>query len=64
MAETLEKYDAIVIGAGLGGLVCGAYLAKNKLKTLVIEQYSIPDPVDTAHLSEGKALLLMQQSTF
>jgi len=32
------EYDAIVIGAGCGGLSCGSILAKNGLKTLVIEQ--------------------------
>ena len=32
------EYDAIVIGAGCGGLSCGSILAKNGLKTLVLEQ--------------------------
>ncbi len=31
-------YDAIVIGAGVGGLVCGCYLAKAGLKTVIIEK--------------------------
>jgi phytoene dehydrogenase-like protein len=34
-------YDAIVIGSGHNGLVCGAYLAKGGLKTLVLERRSI-----------------------
>lgn len=34
-----EKYDAIIIGAGIGGLVCGCYLAKSGLKVLVLEQH-------------------------
>jgi phytoene desaturase len=33
-------YDAIVIGAGLGGISCAAMLAKNGLKTLVCENTS------------------------
>ncbi|MFA6142329.1 MAG: NAD(P)/FAD-dependent oxidoreductase [Candidatus Omnitrophota bacterium] len=33
-----NKYDVIVVGAGIGGLVCGAYLAKSGLKILIIEQ--------------------------
>jgi phytoene dehydrogenase-like protein len=35
MAET---YDAVIIGAGHNGLVCGAYLAKAGLKTLIVER--------------------------
>jgi len=31
-------YDAIIIGAGHNGLVCGSYLAKAGLKTLVLER--------------------------
>ncbi len=37
-----EKYDVIIIGAGIGGLVAGCYLAKAGLKTLIIEQHNIP----------------------
>lgn len=36
MRET--AYDAIVIGAGHNGLVCAAYLAREGLKTLVVER--------------------------
>ncbi|MDD5617936.1 MAG: NAD(P)/FAD-dependent oxidoreductase [Candidatus Omnitrophica bacterium] len=31
-------YDVIIIGAGIGGLVCGCYLAKAGLKTLIVEK--------------------------
>jgi len=34
-------YDAIVIGAGCGGISCGALLAKKGMKTLVLEQNDI-----------------------
>ena len=34
-------YDVIVIGSGHNGLVCGAYLAKSGLKTLVLERREI-----------------------
>ena len=37
IAETLT-YDAVVIGAGTGGLECGSSLAEKGLKTLIIEQ--------------------------
>lgn len=33
-----DKYDVIIIGAGVGGLVCGCYLAQNGLKVLVVEK--------------------------
>lgn len=36
------QYDAIVIGAGLGGLGCAALMVQNGLKPLVIEQHTIP----------------------
>ncbi len=36
------NYDAIVIGAGLGGLTAGAKLSKEGKKVLLIEQHNIP----------------------
>jgi phytoene dehydrogenase-like protein len=35
------QYDALIIGAGHNGLVCGAYLAKAGLKTLVLERRTV-----------------------
>jgi len=37
-----QKYDAVIIGAGIGGLVCGCYLAKAGMKVLICEQHHIP----------------------
>lgn len=37
-----NDYDAIVIGAGIGGLVCGCYLAKAGIKTLIVEKNAEP----------------------
>ena len=37
-----SNYDAIIIGSGLGGLSCAAYLAKHGQKVLVLEQHSVP----------------------
>ena len=33
-----EKYDAIIVGGGHNGLVCANYLAKEKMKVLVLER--------------------------
>ncbi len=33
-----KEYDAVIIGAGISGLVCGCYLAKAGMKVLVIER--------------------------
>ncbi|MDG5814221.1 NAD(P)/FAD-dependent oxidoreductase [Chitinispirillales bacterium ANBcel5] len=38
----MQKYDAIVIGAGIGGLFCAAKLAKEGKKVVVLEQHSVP----------------------
>ena len=36
----MSDYDAVIIGAGLGGLSTGALLAKNGFKTLICENTS------------------------
>jgi len=40
--EMGTSYDAVIIGAGMGGLSCGALLAKKGLKVLICEQSSKP----------------------
>jgi phytoene dehydrogenase-like protein len=37
-----DKYPAAIIGAGLGGLVCGAYLARQGIPVTLVEQHRIP----------------------
>jgi phytoene dehydrogenase-like protein len=36
-----ERYDAIILGAGVGGLVCGILLARAGLKVLIAEQHYV-----------------------
>jgi phytoene dehydrogenase-like protein len=33
------EYDAVVIGAGIGGLICAALLARERLRVLLVEQH-------------------------
>jgi prolycopene isomerase len=37
-----DRYDVVVVGAGLGGIVCAALLAKSGVKTLVLDKNSRP----------------------
>ena len=37
--EPQERYDAVVIGAGIGGLFCANLLAKAGLSVLMVEQH-------------------------
>ncbi|OFX80046.1 MAG: hypothetical protein A2X12_10535 [Bacteroidetes bacterium GWE2_29_8] len=35
-----EKYDVVIIGSGLGGLLCGAILSKNGYSVCILEKHS------------------------
>lgn len=37
-----KKYDVVIIGAGIGGLICGNILAKNGFKVLILEKKKRP----------------------
>ena len=43
------NYDAVIIVSRLGGLSCGAYLARNGRKVLVLEKQSIPGGYATSY---------------
>ena len=46
-------YDAIIIGAGLGGLSCAAAFARQGFKPLVLEQHRIPGGYATSFKRPG-----------
>ena len=47
------RYDAIIIGSGIGGLTCGCYLAKFGLKVLLLEQHNKPGGCCTSFMKKG-----------
>ena len=48
-----DRFDAIVIGSGLGGLSCAAAFARQGFKVLVIEQHDKPGGYATAFKRPG-----------
>jgi phytoene desaturase len=48
-----EEYDVVVIGAGIGGLTCAAYLAKKGKKVKVFEQHNTPGGCCTSFSRKG-----------
>ena len=48
-----SKYDAIIIGSGVGGLVCGCYLAKAGLKVMIVEKHDKPGGYCTSFYRNG-----------
>ena len=51
----MEKYDydAVIIGAGISGLVCGCYLAKAGMKVLIVEKNAKPGGYCTSFTRGG-----------
>ena len=52
-SEVKPKYDVIVLGAGIAGLICGTFIAKQGKKVLIIEQHSIPGGYCTSFKRKG-----------
>ncbi|MBU1726572.1 MAG: NAD(P)-binding protein, partial [Candidatus Omnitrophica bacterium] len=52
MSENYD-YDAIIIGAGIGGLTTGNILAKNGMKVLILEKNSVPGGAVTTFYRNG-----------
>lgn len=48
-----NEYPVVVIGAGLGGLTCAAYLARQGIPVTVVEQHAIPGGYATAFQRQG-----------
>ncbi len=48
MTKSLNKYDAIIIGAGNGGLSSALTLAKGGKKVCVFEKHNIPGGCGTS----------------
>ncbi len=48
-----NNYDAVIIGAGMSGLVCGCYLVKAGMKVLIAEQHSKPGGYCTSFKRHG-----------
>ncbi len=39
MAKEINKYDVLIVGSGIGGLICGSFLAKEGKKVCVLEKH-------------------------
>ncbi len=48
-----DDYDVAIIGSGIGGLICGCYLAKTGMKVLITEQHSQPGGYCTSFNRNG-----------
>jgi phytoene dehydrogenase-like protein len=53
MMQKDKEYDAVIIGAGISGLVCGCYLAKAGMKVLMAEQHFKPGGYCTSFKRQG-----------
>lgn len=52
-SQTGNSYDAVIIGAGLGGLSCAAAFARQDFRPLVLEQHTVPGGYATSFKRPG-----------
>lgn len=52
----MQKYDIVIIGSGLGGLLCGAVLSKEGYSVCVLEKNAIPGGCFQAFKRFGRTL--------
>jgi all-trans-retinol 13,14-reductase len=48
-----ERFDVVIVGAGIGGLTCGALLAKEGANVLIIERHDKPGGYVTSYERKG-----------
>ncbi len=48
-----NRYDVAIIGSGIGGLVCGNYLAKAGKKVLILEKNGFPGGCCSSFINDG-----------
>jgi phytoene dehydrogenase-like protein len=53
VASGPEQFDAVIVGAGLGGLSCGAAFARQGFKTLILEKHDKPGGYATTFRRPG-----------
>jgi phytoene dehydrogenase-like protein len=53
IAIMMDKYDYIIIGAGMGGLSAANFLARYNKKVLVLEKHNIPGGLVTSFARKG-----------
>ncbi|MFC2140161.1 phytoene desaturase family protein [Candidatus Auribacterota bacterium] len=53
MSET-NRYDVIIIGAGMSGLAAGIRLAYYEKKVLILEQHALPGGLNSYYFRKGK----------
>lgn len=55
MRENDKKYDVVIIGAGIGGLTCGGFLARSGKRVCIVEKHTKPGGYVTSYTRKGFA---------